>query len=147
MYIMTPSQAHDLITDAINSKNDTEVKTVHAMHLDARNHLLSNINAIPDRADLLSATLFIEEETGIVIREDFLLTILSLFIEARTKLACFGFHDTEVKECLIDVVFQYFAGFEAPTNGDCQNDGVDRDLLLDHVRACARAEGYTVEEL
>lgn len=147
MYIMPSTDAHRMITDAINCRDDADVKSVHRMHVEARNFLLENINATPEQSDLLEATLFIEEETGIVISEDRLLVILSLFSETRTKLAVLGFHDTEVKECLIDVIFQYFAGFEAPTNGECYKEGVDRQLLLDHVRACARGEGYKVEEL
>lgn len=147
MYIMPSTDAHRMITNAINCRDDADVKSVHRMHLEARTFLRENVNATPEQSDLLEAVNFIEEETGIVISERRLLVMLSLFIEARAKLAVFGFHDTEVKECLIDVVFQYFAGFEAPTNGECENEGVDRQLLLDHVRACARGEGYKVEEL
>ncbi|AEH21814.1 VHS1001 protein [Vibrio phage 1] len=147
MYIMPSTDAHRMITDAINSRDDADVKSVHRMHIEARTFLLENINATPEQSDLLEAVQFIHEETGIIISEEVLLRILNLFSETRTKLAVLGFHDTEVKECLIDVVFQYFAGFTAPDNGECQKEGVDRDLLLDHVRACARGEGYEVDEL
>lgn len=100
---------------------------------------LASASTIPDQSTLSGVVDFIRAETGILLSNEGLLQILSLYPAARGILAVDGWGDTQTRDLVLDVVANFMANTRWPKHGD----NVDIHAFAEQLQAAARFMGYT----
>ena len=98
---------------------------------------LANAELLPKQEDLISAVEHIADEASILLYTEELSQILTLYPMQRAKLASYGFHDTEVREQIMDVVANFIGNTRWPQG----RDGVDIEAYLANLRSAAKFMG------
>lgn len=94
---------------------------------------LEHAQAIPSEGSITEAVAYVAEASGIALRSEQLLAILSLYPIERGKLADYGWGDTEVCELTLDVIAHFFLSSRWP-NG---TDQVDINAFVQRLRKAA----------
>ena len=103
---------------------------------------LDNAALLPKLGDLDAVIDYIGDESGILLSQDEMSRILTLYPAQRGKLAVYGWEDTEVREQMLDVIAHFMANTRWPTGGD----GIDMDKFLSNLSSAANFMGYETSD-
>lgn len=100
---------------------------------------LANAQAIPSDEAMTQAVDYVTESCGIVLTNQQLLAIFSLYPIERGKFADYGWGDTEIRELTMDVIAHFFLSSRWPMFGD----NVDVDAFVALLKKAAAFMDYS----
>lgn len=137
MFIDTPQRTL-IIAAKDDGITDDGTHYVLRMRRDSSLFMFENRDAIPSEAAYAAVAKQLTWQTDVSISPDQAKAILSLYPQARIKVAMYGIGDTDVREALSFAIAHFFLGCSWPTYGD----EVDLESFIATMRKQASLMGF-----